>query len=187
MSVPVIGQIRSLQDAQRALENIRSWFMDYTGQPVSTDTINTIVQRTISSTANNNALLKSANLSDVANPTLAFDRIKQSATAAYEGVTAHASNIQTVLGISTSVAVTPASLTAKIDTDETMAADSDSYISSQKATKAYTDSKLTPYNMYIRGHLADLTLVYIPLSVDRLITGILANGTPVTIPLVSGA
>lgn len=115
MSVPVIGQIRSLQDAQRALENIRSWFMTYTGQQVSTETVNTIVQRTITSTANNNALLKSANLSDVASPTLAFDRIKQAATPSYAGVMRFAQSIEAINGEATDCAVTPAGVKAHVD------------------------------------------------------------------------
>lgn len=162
MSVPVIGQIRSLQDAQRALENIRSWFLTYTGQQVSTETVNTIVQRTISSTANNNALLKSANLSDVASPTLAFDRIKQAATPSYAGVMRFAQSIEAINGEATDCAVTPAGV------------------------KAHVDSTV-PVSLFLRCRLADLSLTYMPLSTDRKIPAHLANGDAVLIPCVTGA
>jgi len=183
MGIPVIGQIRSFRDAQRALESIRGWF---TSNDFSSQVTNIIRTTTTSSQqTGSDVLRKSANLSDVNSAVEAFNNIKQEASENYFGVTKLATESETIAGINAVKAVTPASLASKIDTDPLLAADSDDLLASQKATKGYVDSKIIV--MQVRCHISDLTLKYMPLSVDRMISGHLSDGTAITIPLVSGA
>lgn len=57
-----------------------------------------------------------------------------------QGIVAVASVAEVLAGIDNTKAVTPAGLTGKIDTDTTMAGNSDSRIPSQKAVKTYVDN-----------------------------------------------
>ena len=54
-----------------------------------------------------------------------------------------ATDAETITGTDTVRAVTPANITAKIDTDGTFAGNSDTRIPSQKAVKTYADTKTT--------------------------------------------
>lgn len=54
-----------------------------------------------------------------------------------------ATDAETITGTDTGRAVTPSNITAKIDTDGTLAGDSDTRIPSQKATKTYSDTILS--------------------------------------------
>jgi len=72
----------------------------------------------------------------------AFATIKQAATDAATGVVELATDAETITGSDTTRAVTPANITAKIDTDGALTANSDTMVVSQKATKTYADLKL---------------------------------------------
>lgn len=67
---------------------------------------------TAQATADNLRLLKSSNLSDVANPVTAFTNIKQNATTTATGVSELATTAETEAKTDTTRAVTPASLTS---------------------------------------------------------------------------
>lgn len=54
-----------------------------------------------------------------------------------------ATDSETITGTDTARAVTPSNITAKIDTDGTLAGNSDTRIPSQKAVKTYADTKTT--------------------------------------------
>ena len=62
------------------------------------------------------------------------------------GIVELATDAETITGTDTARAVTPANITAKMDTDPTLAGNSDQRIPSQKAVKAYADTKLAADN-----------------------------------------
>jgi hypothetical protein len=64
------------------------------------------------------------------------------ATTATAGFTTYASDAETITGTETAKTVTPSNITAKIDTDGTLAGDLDTRIPSQKAVKTYADTKI---------------------------------------------
>lgn len=64
------------------------------------------------------------------------------ATTTVAGVSLRASDADTITGTSTTETVSPANLTAKIDTDGALTNNLDTRIASQKATKTYADLKL---------------------------------------------
>ena len=68
------------------------------------------------------------------------DNLIPDATATVKGKAELATNAEAIAGTDTGRTVTPANITAKIDTDVTLAGDSDTRIPSQKAIKAYSDA-----------------------------------------------
>lgn len=64
------------------------------------------------------------------------------AAEAKSGIIELATSAETITGMDAVRAITPAGLTAKMDTDGTLAGDSDTRIASQKAVKAYADTKI---------------------------------------------
>lgn len=79
-------------------------------------------------------------LQSVSDPADEFDSIKQSATHTYAGVTRYSTDVEVVAGSDDASAITPDGLTAKVDTDPTMYANSDTLLPSQKAVKSYVDA-----------------------------------------------
>ncbi len=183
MAAPVIGQIRTFQDVQRALENIRAWVLSQQQESTQSQTIQIYSQQQSLS----GCLLSASNLSDVIDKRASFDTIKQKAAEDYEGVSRYSTSAEVIAGEDALSAITPAGLSSKIDTDPTMAANSNQLLPSQAAARAYIDAIAMPHSLFVRCHDASLALKYMPLSVDQLINGHLADGTAVTIPLTSGA
>ena len=62
------------------------------------------------------------------------------ATDSAKGAVELATGAETITGTDTERAITPAALTSKLDTDGTLAGNSDTRIASQKATKTYVDA-----------------------------------------------
>lgn len=71
----------------------------------------------------------------------AFTALKQDATTTATGVVELATDAETITGTDTVRGVTPSNITAKIDTDGTLAGNLDTRIASQKAVKTYADTK----------------------------------------------
>lgn len=68
------------------------------------------------------------------------DNLVPDASTTVEGKVELATDAETITGTDTVRAITPANLTAKIDTDGTLAGNSDTRIPSQKAVKTYVDA-----------------------------------------------
>jgi len=68
------------------------------------------------------------------------------ASATKSGIVELATDAETITGTDTVRAVTPANITAKMDTDGTLAGNSDTRIPSQKAVKTYADTKMAADN-----------------------------------------
>lgn len=64
------------------------------------------------------------------------------ASTTVEGKVELATDAETITGTDTVRAVTPSNITAKMDTDVTLAGDSDTRIATQKATKTYVDTSI---------------------------------------------
>lgn len=71
-----------------------------------------------------------------------IEEISHTHIAADEGGDIRASNAETIAGTENGKFVTPANITAKIDTDGTLAGNLDTRIPSQKAVKTYADTKV---------------------------------------------
>lgn len=65
----------------------------------------------------------------------------QTASEIASGIMELATNAETITGTATDKVITPANITAKIDTDTSLAGNLDTRIPSQKAVKAYADTK----------------------------------------------
>lgn len=69
------------------------------------------------------------------------DNLVPDASTTVEGKVELATDAEAITGTDTARAITPSNLTAKIDTDVTLAGNSDTRIPSQKAVKAYVDAQ----------------------------------------------
>lgn len=99
------------------------------------------------------------------------------ATESLPGIVPLASNAETIAGTESAKAVTPAGLTAKIDTDTALAGNLDTRIPSQKAVKAYVDAKGIPVAS-AGGTVDAITADYTPdiALTDQKIVAVVALG-----------
>lgn len=63
------------------------------------------------------------------------------ATTSLEGISRRATDVTTIAGVATDETVSPANITAKLDTDGALTGNLDTRIATQKATKIYADTK----------------------------------------------
>lgn len=111
------------------------------------------------------------------------------ATESVKGKVELASSAETIAGTETSLAVTPAGLTAKLDTDGALTGNSDTRIASQKAVKTYVASQVTAVGVATVG-AADCENIIEDLSYYPPVTftwdpGSLADGVGETSAAVS--